>query len=71
MRPYFDTATATPVDVAGGRAWLDGAGQALFAEALDGRNVQLSTTSEGVGLARVARELDFGPVPDMTWYGGR
>jgi hypothetical protein len=69
LEPLFDVTTGRSIDVGGGAAWLDQEGNQLFAKGLGGRDVQLSGDSDD--LSRVVREFDFGPAPDMSWYGSR
>jgi hypothetical protein len=74
VRPLFDIGGAQPIDIDGARAWLDMRDHGLsvlFVEQLDNRDVQVSTTVDGVDLPQVVREFDLGPVPDMTWYGSQ
>jgi hypothetical protein len=69
LQPYFDLTTGRSIDIGGATAWLDQGGSELFAKGLGGRDVQLS--GDATDLARVVREFDFGPMPDMSWYGTR
>ena len=71
VRPLYDIGGSAPIDIDGARAWLDAQHRQLFIEHLDDRDVEITTTIDGVDLPQVAREFDLGPVPDMTWYGGR
>jgi hypothetical protein len=71
VRPLYDIGGSQPIDIDGARAWLDTQNHQLFVEQLDNRDVELTTTIDGVDLPQVAREFDLGPVPDMTWYGSR
>jgi hypothetical protein len=71
VRPLYDISGSQPIDIDGARAWLDTQNHQLFVEQLDNRDVELTTTIDGVDLPQVARDFDLGPVPDMTWYGSR
>jgi hypothetical protein len=68
----WNTDGGQPIQVRGADAWLGPPDSNwLFAPLSDSFHVLLTTSATGADLVRIIEDLDFGPIPDMTWYGSR
>lgn len=67
----FDRAGAQPAKVGGMDAWLGPQGVDLFLLLPDGSGALVTAAVPAAELVRIAEDFDFGPAPDMTWYGSR
>ena len=68
----WNTDGGRQIRIGGVDAWLGPDNSAwLLMPFPGGIDVLVSTFTTGADLVRIVENLDVGPVPDMTWYGGR